>query len=337
MSARLTQAQRLWGKRIGKLLVVLIPISLLWWTFRQVSITQVWTALRQLNPAQMAIWLLLNLGLVILMTGRWWLILRTLGHYPPYMALTRYRLASFAISYFTPGPQFGGEPIQVLALRDHHGVPGTTGTASVGLDKLLELIANFSFLVFGVVIALTGVWMPAEWRTSGLFFALGLLIFPLGYLLLMLSGRQPLNSLINHLPRIIANNWISLTLREVEIEMSAFCTAYPRTVLLATMLSVSIWVGMTCEYWLLTFFLGLHLSFVQAISALTGARLAFLTPLPGGLGALEASQVLALRYMGLDSSYGVTISLLIRLRDIIFGLTGFLGVMPFLNLRRPRN
>ncbi len=68
----------------------------------------------------------------------------------------------------------------------------------------------------------------------------------------------------------------------------------------ATLVSLSVWLGMVFEYWLMTYFLGLRLSLMQAVSALTAARLAFLTPLPGGLGALEASQVLALQTLGLD-------------------------------------
>jgi len=225
----------------------------------------------------------------------------------------------------------------VLALRQRHGIPGTTGTASVGLDKLLDLIANFSFLVFGIAIALTGAWLPIGWRNSGLAFGLGLLAFPLAYLLLMLAGRQPLNRLINHLPQKIAQNWVSSALRNVEIEMSAFCVEHPRTLLLASLVSVSIWVGMVFEYWLLTYFLGLQLSLVQVISALTAARLAFLTPLPAGLGVLEASQVMALQTLGLEPYYGVSISLLIRLRDILFGLAGFLGVVSILDQRRTGN
>ena len=120
------------------------------------------------------------------------------------------------------GPQFGGEPIQVLALQQRHGIPGTTGTASVGLDKLMELIANFSFLVFGIAIALTGTWMPSQWRNVGLLFALGLLAFPLAYLILMLTGKQPLNTLIKRLPKKIAQNWVSGALGKVENEMSTF-------------------------------------------------------------------------------------------------------------------
>jgi uncharacterized protein (TIRG00374 family) len=107
-------------------------------------------------------------------------------------------------------------------------------------------------------------------------------------------------------------------------------------VLLSTLISLGVWVGMVYEYWLLTNFLGLRLSVIQSISALTAARLAFLTPLPGGLGVLEASQVLAMQTLGLDPSYGVSISLLIRLRDILFGLAGLLGAISLLGWRIPR-
>jgi len=326
---------RLWIKRIGKLLLVFIPFLLFWWTFRQVTLVQVWGTLRQVNINQIVIWLLINIGLVILMTGRWWLILQAWGHRLPYFRLTRYRLGSFAVSYFTPGPQFGGEPIQVLTLKHYHGISGTTSTASVGLDKLFELIANFSFLVFGTTIALTNTWISDEWRKSGLIFAMVLLAIPLAYLVLMLSGKQPLNRFTDFLPRKISQNWISLALRKVENEMSGFCIDFPKTVLQVIMVSLSVWLVMVFEYWLLTYSLGLRLSLSQAVSALTATRLAFLTPLPGGLGALEAGQVLAIQTLGMEPAYGISISLLIRLRDVFLGLVGLSGLVSLIQQRYP--
>jgi uncharacterized protein (TIRG00374 family) len=324
---------RTWAKRLGKLILIALPIGLLWWTFRQVPFKLVLEALQQLSAPQVTIWLLFNVVLVMMITGRWWLVLHTLGYRLPFPALLRYRLASFAISYFTPGPQFGGEPIQVLALQQRHGIPGTTGTASVGLDRLLELIANFSFLVFGIAMALSGTWLPSQWRNTGMVVTIGLLAFPLGYLVLMLTGRQPLNSLIEILPQKIAGNWVSSALGKVENEMSTFCIEHPAAVLRITMLSLCVWVGMVFEYWLLGRFFGLQLSLAQAVSALTAARLAILTPLPGGLGALEASQVIAFQMLGFEPAFGISISLLIRLRDILFGVTGLFGAASLLGWR----
>lgn len=325
---------RLWGKRAGKLILGVVPIPLLWWTFQQVPFALVWTTLRQVSGVQAGLWLIINAGLVILMTGRWWLILRTLGYGLPCLGLTRYRLAAFAVSYFTPGPQFGGEPIQVLALRHVHQVPGTTGTASVGLDRLLDLIANFSFLLIGMVIALAGAWLPRAWRGVGMPLAAGLLVFPLGYLVLMLRGRRPLEALIRRMPQRMGQNRLSLILQRVEKEMSHFCVAYPRTVLAATLVSLSAWAGMVFEYWYLARILGLKLGLTQVISALVAARLAFLSPLPGGLGALEASQVLAMQTLGVETSYGISISLLIRLRDVLFGVTGLLFAVSIPRVKR---
>jgi uncharacterized protein (TIRG00374 family) len=312
---------------------VLFPIPLLWWALRQVPFDQVRTAVHQLEMTQTVLWLGINAGLAILMTGRWWLILRALGHKLPYLDLTLYRLAAFAASYFTPGPQFGGEPIQVLALRHRHQVPGTTGTASVGLDRLLDLIANFSFLTIGIVIALVSVSMPTMWRGPAALFATSLLTFPLSYLILMLTGHRPLGWLITRVPLRVRQRRFTQIIRDVEREMSHFCVEYPQTVLVASLVSLGAWAGMVFEYWYLARILGLNLGLIQVISALVATRLAFLTPLPGGFGALEASQVLAMQMLGVEPALGISISLLIRLRDILFSAIGLLAAVFMLGDR----
>ena len=146
----------------------------------------------------------------------------------PNFALSRYRLGSFAISYFTPKSQFAGNPPGFGGgLGQRHQFPGTTGAASVSLDKLLELIANFSFLVFGIVIAVSGAWLPGDWRRVGILFAMSLLVFPLAYLLLMLIGRQPLTWLMGRLPQRLSDNKLSKVVRESKGEISRFCGISP--------------------------------------------------------------------------------------------------------------
>jgi uncharacterized membrane protein YbhN (UPF0104 family) len=162
-----------------------------------------------------------------------------------------------------------------------------------------------------------------------------LLVFPLAYLILMLTGSRPFNAMIKVLPIKIAGNWVSGALGKVEKEMSSFCVGHPAAVLRITILSLCVWVGMVFEYWLLGRFFDLQLTLSQAISALTAARLAILTPLPGGLGALEASQVIAFQMLGFEPAFGISISLLIRLRDLLFGVTGLFGAASLLGWRNP--
>ena len=82
-----------------------------------------------------------------------WLILRAFGQRVPFFSVMGLRLAGFALSYFTPGPQVGGEPLQVFLLKKRHAIPTTAGVASVFLDKLFEILANFTFLVLGLAVA----------------------------------------------------------------------------------------------------------------------------------------------------------------------------------------
>jgi uncharacterized membrane protein YbhN (UPF0104 family) len=55
---------------------------------------------------------------------------------------------------------------------------------------------------------------------------------------------------------------------------------------------------------------------------LLAARVAILLPLPAALGALEASQALAMRLLGQSPAAGVSLSVLIRVRDLLLGVIG---------------
>jgi uncharacterized membrane protein YbhN (UPF0104 family) len=93
---------------------------------------------------------------------------------------------------------------------------------------------------------------------------------------------------------------------------------------LAASLGVSLlaMAGMALEYLLMLSFLGMHLSPGEAMAALTASLVAFLLPLPGGLGALEASQVLVLGALGYPAASAISLALLMRLRDLFNGGLG---------------
>ena len=110
---------------------ILTLLLLLLWVFQTVSFAELWRSLSRLGLGQLVALAVLNGLILVSMSGRWWLILRAQGYTVPYLTLTGYRLAAFGVSYFTPGPQFGGEPLQVYLVRRHHGVPGSTAEMSI--------------------------------------------------------------------------------------------------------------------------------------------------------------------------------------------------------------
>jgi len=83
-------------------------------------------------------------------------------------------------------------------------------------------------------------------------------------------------------------------------------------------------LGIAIEYYLMVHFLGVQLNAVQVFAALTVMQIAFLMPLPGGLGALEASQVFAFGAFGQPASAAISLTLLMRARDILNGGLGLL-------------
>jgi uncharacterized membrane protein YbhN (UPF0104 family) len=88
------------------------------------------------------------------------------------------------------------------------------------------------------------------------------------------------------------------------------------------LVSVLILIGSVLDFALALRFVGLILPLADIISALTLARIAFLVPTPGGLGALEASQMLVMQALGLNPILGLSLSLLLRGRDLLMGGVG---------------
>jgi hypothetical protein len=303
-----------------------LPLAL-WRLARQLPAQELGQTFKALSLTGLAALVAFNLCAMTFFSGRWWLILRALGYRLSYFALFRYRMSAFSISYFTPGTQFGGEPLQVYALERQHGLPRPAALASVALDKLFELLANFTFLAIGVALILQQSFLKETAPLLATGWIAGLLLLPLAYLLALGSGCAPLTCLIVRLPERLAQKARMVRLKaltqETESQITALVRGKPRAVLAIGLASLWIWALSLAEYWLAARVFGASLSLGQAVFALTVARLAFLTPVPGGLGALEAGQVLAFQALGYSPALGLALSLWIRVRDVALGALGF--------------
>ena len=290
---------------------------LLWWALKDIRWAEVWVAVSRLGFWQIATLVAINFITLLSFSGRWWLILRAQGYRIPYLTLTAYRVASFGVSYFTPGPQFGGEPLQVYLLTRNHGLPGPAAAATTALDKALELLVNFFFLAVGI--GLIGQWQLLPSASGG--YVIGLMIGLFVAIVVLLwaewAGWMPLTRLTAKLPKRAAH-----AVEESERQAAQFFREQPRVLLVAILVSIASWGLILSEFWLAMRFLGLGLTLTQLITAVTINRIAFLAPLPGGLGALESSQVLAMTVLGLDPAFGVSQGLVIRVRDVAVGLCG---------------
>lgn len=328
-----------WTGLLLTFLLLVLAGGLLAWTFARARWEEVWLALRSLRLWQVALWMLLNLGILILLNLRWWSLLCLQGIKVPFSSLFFYRLAGFGLSYLTPGPQFGGEGWLVILLRRRHGVSVVEGSISVAMDKLIELLANFSFLAFGLLVSLQ-VGMPQTILSTALTPPLiGLLSLPFLLFGLLARGVLPASWLAKRWqqpPRFLLKSLQVLS--DAEQRSAGLIRQGLWQLLELYLYSLAIWLVMVGEFWLMLHFFGIDTSFRQTVFALTAARLAILTPLPGGLGALEAAQVTALQVLGFGASVGLSLSLLQRARDLLlagFGIAygSLLHLRPFSSAR----
>ncbi len=308
------------------LLVWGIVLALLAWALTTVPLAEALAALARLRLWQIAILLVGNAAILILFAARWWLILRALGHPIPYFSLAGYRWAAYGITYFTPGSQFGGEPLQIALIRRRHGVPTSTAVASVALERLLELVGNFSVLAAGVAFTLGGPLPGGAARAEGAAMALALLMIPVGFLGATWLGRHPISWLLARLPARIRRSSRIRRLAEgvadSEEQAAALIRQRPWTVVEAMLASGVAWIALFGEMGLAVAFLGVPVTPMRLIAVMTAARVAILLPSPGGLGTLEAGQVWMFGALGLDPALGLSLSLIVRLRDTLFAATG---------------
>jgi uncharacterized protein (TIRG00374 family) len=320
-----------------------LPLALAW-AMRGVTVRQVINGLRQLTAGELIVLAAVNLLVVLAFSGRWWVLLRARGQHLPYLALSGYRLAAFAVSYFTPGTHFGGEPLQVHLLQRRHAVPAPVATASVVLDKAIELIANFAFLAIGLAIVVRLGLQPAG---SGLLLriaSLALAVLPTAYLVAAWRGHRPATWMLSRLGWDIGEAaWkrnVSRRAEATESEVSAAARHSPGGLAAGALFSILSWVLLLAEWALAMRFLEIGLTPSQIIAVVTAARLALFVPLPGAAGALEASLVLALTTLGVSSTQALSLAVVIRLRDIAFGafglwLGGWLSGAPAAGMRSP--
>lgn len=300
-------------------LVVLLASALLYWAFKDIPIADIAQILGRLSAFQIITLLIVNALIMFLFGLRWWLILKEMGYDIPLFNIALYRLAAFGVSYFTPGPQFGGEPLQVIFIRNKHQVETSQAIASVSFDKLIELISNFSFLLIAFAIVIRSElmvnWNYAELQVLAIF----LLLLPLMYFGSLYWGYMP----IAFITRRLKISWQE-KVEDSEKQLYHLVRNKNKVLLLSLGASLLVWLALIYEYQLALSFLGADIPLTSILAIMLLARLAMLAPTPGALGALEASLVFSVTALNLAPALGISLGLIIRGRDILFGGIGIL-------------
>lgn len=279
---------------------------------------------------QWLLWIILNIAIILVYVQRWLTLARPAGINIDFSQLFMVRQAGQAVSFITPGPQFGGEPLQVVWLWKTYNNPGDRAILAVALDRFYELWINFAVLFIGIlVLLLTPAVQLTDWNHIALaLIVIILLLTFLGWFLLFQGGRISgwMKRLASrwqdhqHLSRLDAH-WESFSTR-----LSGLIRNHRVALSIGLLLSILGWAGMIAELWLLLHFFAIETSLTGFVLLFVAMRLAFLLPLPGGIGTLEAAVFWVFTGLNLPETGAVALIAMMRLRDAVVLSVGLLAL-----------
>jgi len=280
-----------------------------------------------------------NLLFVLILTLRWAVILRGLGASGGLFRLLSYRLAGYAVSYLTPGPQFGGEPLQMYLANRHSDLGYDVGSASILLDKTFELLGNFAFLGLASLAFLSPGLLPSGGLRLAIPLPSLLIALPAAYLAAVFLGVRPLSWCMSRLPAgFLARPRVQKTealIQASETRILAYCRLRGRTILQILLFFLLVWTISLVEMRLVLHFLGVPVSYSETLLILAGGKFAFLLPFPGALGALELTYVGVFELLDLGAQTGMSLVLYMRARDLLFAAAGLIAAFAGWKRERP--
>ncbi|MFH0978084.1 MAG: lysylphosphatidylglycerol synthase transmembrane domain-containing protein [Candidatus Woesearchaeota archaeon] len=290
---------------------------------RRVGFAKIVNIFSSANKTWLSLFLIISIGITFTLIARWQVILRSKHVTLPFWKVSLFKLVGFSFSYLTPTGQVGGESIRGVLLN-REKVANSTAFSSVMIDKGIELATHISFACIGFIFIILNYQLTQNTLlvlTSALLAAVVLLgLFY--YRITRNKGFISSAYYIFRLDRIVKLKKYEQHLRDIEVDISNFFKFNRRALKIALLLSLLSWVFMFMEYEtaLLTF--GYSPSILALFLVICVVGFAYIIPVPAALGILELSQASLFTILNVDVGIGIALGLLIRLRDVLWAITG---------------
>ncbi len=197
---------------------------------------------------------------------------------------------------------------------------------AIALDRFFELWVNFAVLLLGILFLIFSGSNLTSWISAALI--IGIALFFLCFLAWFAIKR---NASITTLINSIGLKWLdSKRLSNIHFHWNNISNSLQSTLnkkltlLTALLLSITGWLLTFFELYLVLSFFNITLSTSDFILLLVAMRIAFLLPLPGGIGTLEASVLWVFSALALPETAAAALLALIRFRDVIVLGIGFI-------------
>lgn len=306
----------------------------------QLDYAEVWRGLQHTGYwffAVLALWM----ALYVLNTSAWYIIIKA-GQKQDAMQkgynnkpinfwwLYKVTVSGFALNYATPGGLMGGEPYRIMSIAPKIGTE--RASSSVILYAMTHIFSHFWFWLVSIVLFFITQPLTTGHLTivlaSTVFCLLGLWFFMVGYQKGLTFRAM---RLLSHVPFV--KRWAlgfiernKTQLDNIDQQISALHKQSRSTFVSAVLLELGCRIISALEIYFILLVIMPDVNYIQCILILAFtslfANLLFFIPLQ--LGGREGGFLMSASGLGIASSSGIFVALIVRIRELIFTGLGLL-------------
>lgn len=319
------QKKSRFSKQQLRRVLLVVGLGLFLYLLYKLNPATLWQYLQKLGPRFLWI-LLLSASWYVVYSLAWEVFLKHLSRQVHLWEIFKMKVCGEAVNSITPLSWGGGDPVRIYLLKKH--IPMNEGTASVVVDRTLNNLAVALFMVLGVLLTFALFDLPLGLRI-GLPIALFLIL--LGSTFLYLRSHQGLfRFFISLLQKLrIKRHFSEKTLKnvgEIDGHISHFYRSNKKGFLLAYALHFLGRIGGVVEIFLIAYFLGERLSFLESylLASITVLINMIFVLVPGALGIMEGAYAGVFSLLSLNPAVGASVQIVRRLRMIFWVSLGAL-------------
>ncbi|MBV9911594.1 MAG: flippase-like domain-containing protein [Sinobacteraceae bacterium] len=318
-SERKPTTARFISLRVGPWLAVAFGLGLAGWTLHSYGVAHVVSLLVRTGWLGATLIVLFHLLQMACSAYGWRAILEQRSETPGRGRFLLLRWVREAVNNMLPFTQIGGEVVAVRLLGKT-GLRLSTGIAATTIDLGIEVATQIVFTLAGLMLLVTSVGPSAFSAWFGKLLLLTCVVFAAGLLTVRLGA-------VSHIERLLLK-WTRRWGWTVDLEglHTAISTlvASPRRMSIASAWHLLSWLLGGLEVCLILHFFGHDLSLTQGliVESIGQASKALGFAVPAALGVQEVGYLLVAKLIGLPAELGLALSLVKRVREVIWGSCG---------------